>query len=254
MITALDHIALAVPDLAAACADYSAVLGLRPTSSCDHAAAPAVCRLQTENIAMVLEPMTDRGGATVRLAFAVADVAAAAHRLSRRGLPGQAGSREHTYLIDRGATHGVVIGLVGAAASASEAGGGDILGLDHVVIRSPDPERAVALYGGRFGLDLRLDRTNEAIGNRLLFFVCGDLVVEISHDTRKGVQVGEDRIAGFAWRAADIEGAHRRMTSAGVTVSEIRPGRRPGTRVFTVKSHTCGVPTLVIGGDGLKRA
>ena len=43
------------------------------------------------------------------------------------------------------------------------------------------------------------------------------------------------------------------MQAAGVAVSEIRTGNRPGTEVFTVKSHTAGVPTLVIGGQGLAR-
>ena len=33
--------------------------------------------------------------------------------------------------------------------------------LDHVVVRTPNPERAIAFYAGRLGLDLRLDRSNE---------------------------------------------------------------------------------------------
>jgi hypothetical protein len=48
----------------------------------------------------------------------------------------------------------------------------------------------------------------------------------------------------------DIAKAHARMQAAGVEVSALRAGRRPGTRVFTAKSHTAGIPTLVIGMDG----
>ena len=32
------------------------------------------------------------------------------------------------------------------------------------------------------------------------------------------------------------------------------PGRRPGTKVFTVKSHTTGLPMLVIGGEGIAQS
>ena len=39
-----------------------------------------------------------------------------------------------------------------------------VASLDHVVIRSPNPERAVALYAGRLGLSLRLDRTRAGVG------------------------------------------------------------------------------------------
>jgi hypothetical protein len=29
-------------------------------------------------------------------------------------------------------------------------------------------------------------------------------------------------------------------------VSEVRDGRKPGTRVFSVRDGTCGVPTLIL--------
>ena len=156
--------------------------------------------------------------------------------------------------LDDGATHGVPISLAVTSAAIAPKVGADIAGLDHVVIRTPDPERAVALYGGRLGLDLRLDRTNPEFGSRMLFFVCGGLVIEITHDTKKGVNSGADKIWGLAWRANDIDHAHSRMTAGGVHASEVRAGRRPGTRVFTVNGRTAGIPTLVIGGEGLHRA
>jgi hypothetical protein len=36
------------------------------------------------------------------------------------------------------------------------------------------------------------------------------------------------------------------MKESGVEISDIRDGRKPGTRVCTAKSHTLGVPTLLI--------
>ena len=37
-----------------------------------------------------------------------------------------------------------------------------------------------------------------------------------------------------------------RLAEAGVDVSEVRNGRKPGTRVMTVRSGTSGVPTLLV--------
>ena len=155
------------------------------------------------------------------------------------------------------AAHGVPVGLVehapGAAVEPASSATGEpdaeVAGLDHVVIRSPNPERAVALYAGRLGLSLRLDRSEPAWGARLLFFRCGDLIVEVAHDLKAGISDGPDRLWGLSWRVPDIAKAHARLRAAGVNVSDLRAGRRPHTRVFTAKSHTAGVPTLVIGAD-----
>ncbi len=55
-----------------------------------------------------------------------------------------------------------------------------VTALDHVVIATGDPERAAALYGARLGLDMALDRSHPDWG-RLMFFRCGDLIVEVVH-------------------------------------------------------------------------
>ena len=55
-----------------------------------------------------------------------------------------------------------------------------ITAMDHVVVATGDPERAAALYGARLGLDMRFDRSHPDWG-RLMFFRCGDLVVEVVH-------------------------------------------------------------------------
>lgn len=249
MIDALDHIAIGTADAEAAIAGYQVVLGRTATDK----------RLQLGNMALEFAAVNAQAKASVApsaalgLMFAVHDLPAAIHRLERRAIP-CAPPHSGRAVLDKVATHDVAIGLVAQLKPNVEASAAhDILGLDHVVVRTRDPERAVALYGGRLGLDLRLDRSNPERGNRLLFFVCGDLVVEISHDTGKGVRPGPDSIWGMAWRSSDLRASHARMQSAGVSVSEIRTGNRPGTEVFTVKSHTAGVPTLVIGGHGLAR-
>jgi catechol 2,3-dioxygenase-like lactoylglutathione lyase family enzyme len=118
--------------------------------------------------------------------------------------------------------------------------------LDHVVIATPDPERAAALYGARLGLPMALDRTNPDWGTRLMFFHCGGTVLEVSHRLKDGRGEGPDSIWGLAWRVADADAARGRLAASGIDVSEVRQGRKPGSRVFTVRNGTFGVPTLLI--------
>jgi hypothetical protein len=44
----------------------------------------------------------------------------------------------------------------------------------------------------------------------------------------------------------DAEAARARLLAAGLDVSEVRAGRKPGTRVLTLRGGTCGVPTLLL--------
>jgi catechol 2,3-dioxygenase-like lactoylglutathione lyase family enzyme len=120
-----------------------------------------------------------------------------------------------------------------------------ITAMDHVVIATADPERAAALYGARLGLDMALDRSHPDWG-RLMFFRCGDLIVEVTHRPGKPAETAPDRLRGLCWRVIDIDATHARLTADGVDVSEIRTGRKPGTRVMTVRNGTCGVPTLLV--------
>ena len=114
------------------------------------------------------------------MVFATRDLDKAARLLERRAVPTSAMA---TGWILAEATHGVPIALSNARSCPPSPRGADeasaISALDHVVVRSPNPERAIAFYAGRLGLDLRLDRSNPEWGSRLLFFRCGDLVVEM---------------------------------------------------------------------------
>ena len=51
---------------------------------------------------------------------------------------------------------------------------------------------------------------------------------------------------GLSWRVADIDATRARLVAAGIDVSEVRAGRKPGTRVMSVRDGTCGVHTLVL--------
>jgi catechol 2,3-dioxygenase-like lactoylglutathione lyase family enzyme len=277
MIHALDHVVIAVRDLDAGVAAYQRLLGRPPSWRAEAAGGGAETAVfQLANVAAELiapagdGPGADRlrtvldtqGEGLASLAFAVDDIERAHRRLTRLGLQPEpvvatesadrasgARRRWRRTRAATAATHGVRVFLLqretplpGPPPGAL----GGVTGLDHVVIRTPDPERAAALYGARFGLDMRLDRSNEAWGARLMFFRCGDLIVELAHDLRAGVSAGPDRLWGLSWRTDDPSAAITRLRSAGLDVSEARPGRKPGTQVFTVRDGTCGVPTLML--------
>jgi catechol 2,3-dioxygenase-like lactoylglutathione lyase family enzyme len=241
MIDALDHLGLRASFRAGAVGAYETLLGRQATDG----------QLRVGNVGLTIEDHA----ATAQLSamvFATASLEKAARLLERRAVPCE---RQNGWLVlSTEATHGVPIALVERAEApmpspllkSSEAAA--ISSLDHVVVRTPNPERAVALYAGRLGLDLRLDRSNPDWGSRLLFFRCGDLVVEIAHDLKKGVSDAPDQLWGLSWRAPDVAKTNERLRTAGVEVSEPRTGRRPGTHVFSVQSHTANVPTIVIGG------
>jgi catechol 2,3-dioxygenase-like lactoylglutathione lyase family enzyme len=119
--------------------------------------------------------------------------------------------------------------------------------LDHLVINTPNPERAVATYGARLGLRFALDRTAEKWKTRFLFFRVGGLTLEVIHRLGEDHDTAtDDSIWGLTWETDDLAAAHARLSAAGRNVSEIRTGRKPGSEVFTVRDGTQDVPTLFI--------
>ena len=80
-------------------------------------------------------------------------------------------------------------------------------------------------------------------GGTQLFFRTSSISIEIIASEKAPEQ---DELWGLALKTNDIEATHERLVSSGIAVSEIRDGRKAGTRVCTAKSHTLGVPTLLI--------
>ncbi|MBS0525767.1 MAG: VOC family protein [Proteobacteria bacterium] len=241
MIDALDHLVLRASFRAGAVGAYEALLGRKAQEG----------RFRVGNVGLTIEDHASTAQLSA-MVFATASLDKAARLLERRAVPCE--RKDGRLVLSMEATHGVPIALVERTQAPApspllnSSAAAAISSLDHVVIRSPHPERAVAFYAGRLGLDLRLDRSNPDWGSRLLFFRCGDLVVEITHDLGHGVSDAPDQLWGLSWRAPDVARANERLKKAGVEVSEPRNGRRPGTQVFSVQSHTANVPTIVIGG------
>jgi catechol 2,3-dioxygenase-like lactoylglutathione lyase family enzyme len=278
IIRALDHVVIAVRSLDTAVAAYQTLLGRAPAWRAEaHGGGATVVSFALGNVTVeLMAPAGDGEGAArlravldaqgdglASLAFATADLERAHRRLARLGLEPEpiaegesvdaATGGRRRFRRTRAATartHGVRLFLMEQAplprSPALVAEPSAVAGLDHVVIRTPDPERATALYGARLGLDMRLDRANPAWGTRLLFFRCGDLIVEVAHELAAGVGSGPDRLWGLSWRVPDAQATRERLQAAGLDASEVRRGRKPGTHVLTLRDGTCGVPTLLL--------
>lgn len=274
-IIALDHVTVLTADLDRAVADYELLLGRgvawRSTGDGAATALFTVSNMSLELMApagegddgaRVKAALEAKGEGLASLCFRVDDAARMHRRLSRLQMqPEPVSEKSAVNTLDgtmlawrrtRSATavnHGVRLFYVArdaerplSAAIAEPA----VRGLDHVVVTTPDPERAAALYGARLGLDMRLDLSRPDWGARLMFFRCGDLIVEIAHHLGKAPASSDDRLMGLSWRVDDAEAARARLAAAGVEVSAVRAGRKPGTRIFTVKNRSAGVPTLMI--------
>lgn len=256
MITSLDRIRLQAADVAGAATSMEQLLGF----SAERGEEGAVLRLP--GLSLDIGPTESGTDGLSGLAFGVEDLGAASRILERRALQPSspvafAESDTRGKLIEGRrvdlsveATHGVPVSLIQYAArpvvGRETATTGAITGIDHVVIRTTHPNRAVALYGARLGLDLRLDRTEPRWNTRFMFFRCGNVVIEVTYDLREEASAAPDRLWGITWRVDDIEATRARLAASGFDISDVRTGRKPGTRVFTVRNNTVGVPTLIL--------
>jgi catechol 2,3-dioxygenase-like lactoylglutathione lyase family enzyme len=274
MITGIDHVGIYVRDLDGSVADLELLLGRSPEwrgGIGDHRHA---C-FQFANVALdVIAPEgTGREAEKTRayidkhgegiwgIGFAVSDIEDARRTFVRRGIEVLEPATTHSInsqgerrewriaMARRATTGGITLFFVEqrpdrlAAAKSTD---NTVAGLDHVVINTSNPERAVALYGGRLSLDLRLDRSNAEWGTRFLFFRCGDSIVEVVSRLEQSPSEEPDRFGGLAWRVPNAAEARARLAKAGFDLSDLRPGRKPGTHVFTVRSRTTNVPTLIL--------
>jgi len=232
-------------------------------------------------LARVLEAWIEaRGEGLLGMAFGSDDAEACRARLAAAGLEPEAIENGLGRDVDSGAyrqwrrlplplarTRGVPLFAIQHSsppellppATAFAAEPSTVFALDHVVVLSGDPEASRAFYGDALGLRLALDREFPSWGSRLVFFRVGGVTVEIAarltdaSAREAGSQappplpsLDADRLFGLSWRVRDAAAARARLAELGFEVSELRPGRKPGTRVFSVRSGTCGVATLML--------
>jgi catechol 2,3-dioxygenase-like lactoylglutathione lyase family enzyme len=273
VITGLDHIVVLLRDIEAGTKAYQLLLGRAPSWRSRSDGSETVL-FTLDNMSLELmapagaSEAADRvsnaikisGEGLASICFGVGDIAKMHRRLDRVALKPDPVAEVESRDTGSGAslhwkrtraatelTRGVRLFFLelGEARPRSAATAAPILGLDHVVVSTEDPERAAALYGARLGLDMALDRSHPDWG-QLMFFRCGDLIVEVVHRPGAGGDKANDKLWGLSWRVADIEAVRTRLVAAGLDVSEVRTGRKPGTRVMSVRDGACGIHTLLL--------
>ena len=78
----------------------------------------------------------------------------------------------------------------------------------------------------------------------MLFFRAGKLTLEVIESRKEAT--ASNTFWGIAYQCQDVDRSTQRLSQAGVLLSGIRDGRKPGTRVATLKSHDLGIPSLLI--------
>ena len=274
MITGLDHVVVLLDDLNAGVTAYETLLARKPAWR--HVGDGA------ERVLFTLDNMTlelmapsgfsvaaDRirgvikiwGDGLASICFATSDIGKMHRRLERVALkPDPIAEVENSDDISGAVMHwkrtratteltrGVrmfFLELQGERPHSAATAESAVLGLDHLVVSTEDPEPAAALYGARLGLDMALDRSHQEWG-QLMFFRCGDLIVEVVKRPVAGGDKAHDKLWGLTWRVADIDATRDRLLAAGLQVSDVRAGRKPGTRVLSLYSGTCGIHTLIM--------
>ncbi|MFN3609486.1 MAG: VOC family protein [Hyphomonas sp.] len=282
MITGLDHLVLVCPEINSGVAVYEKLLGRKADwrADVDGGGATALFRLGNTSLELLapagegplaqrLAEIIDADGPGLKtLAFASDGLTGDHDVLTRRGLgpePVSDGCSRHSqtglerawqsFRIPDAKAGGIKVFVIepGEGAIAPEpAGAAAVHGLDHAVVNTAAPDRALAFYGAKLGLRLAMDRTNPDWGVRLIFFRTGGLTIEIAQrlaDPEDNTR--PDSFWGLTWGVADIAATHARLAASGFDVSEIRRGRKPGSQVFTVRNGTMNVPTLFIAHEAV---
>lgn len=230
MISGVDRIVVSVPELDSAVADYRLLLGCFPSSPESNAAATGGCCFELNNTRIELTTAREPWGI--------------------RGLVFASGTGDGAPMTVEN-SRGLDLKLSGASASATprscaprSGATRSSLRVDHLVLRTGDADDCIELFTRRLGIRLALDRTVPEWGGRMLFFRTGKLTLEVIEPG--GDVPARDHFWGIAYQCSDIELTRGQLLQRGVTLSGVRAGRKPGTRVMTVKSHGLGIPTLLV--------
>lgn len=274
MITGLDHLVVLLDDIEAGAKVYERLLGRTPSWRSTNDGTETVL-FTLDNITLELMAPTGHSSTAERIrsvikvsgeglasiCFRVGDIDKMYRRLDRLALKPDPVAEVESRDSGSGAilhwkrtraatdlTRGVrmfFLELASERPRSAATSAAPIIGLDHVVVSTEDPERAAALYGARLGLDMALDHSHQDWG-QLMFFRCGDLIVEVVKRPVAGGDPTHDKLWGLSWRVADIDATRARLMADGLDVSEVRAGRKPGTRVMSVRGGVCGIHTLLL--------
>jgi predicted enzyme related to lactoylglutathione lyase len=276
-MTVVDHIIIAVEDLAQATHDYGLMLGRQPSWQGTHpeyGSANTIFRVENTYVellaatgqglagSMIAKHIETMGEGLSGLIFGTDDLDGFIANASAKGLAMSApekgfGEDPHTgqkrswrnVMWDNQAARGIFSFAIQhddpeALKMAEVDGSGHFTAVDHIVVQTKDAAAAKTFYGEQMGVRLALEQSRPDWGGDMLFFRCNHMSIEVIASDKHPSE--QDSLWGLAYKTDDIDAAYHRMQAAGIEVSEVREGRKPKTRVCTVKTHCANVPTLLI--------
>ena len=275
MISALDHLIIAVKDLNQATVDYEKILGIAPCWKGQHK------DLGTRNVLFnfentyleLLSPCEDgpgsdfinslineKGDHLAGIVLGTDNIEQVKEVLNKDGHEveitkgegqneedGQYREWKNIFLpssLSRGLFIFIIEHTKGSLLNHKYQDPSEVKKLDHVVINTQDAEDFISIYGDTYKIRLALDKTIDHWQRRMLFFRTNKTTIEVIEQKDKSDP--EDELWGLAWEVESITNARKRLISNNVEVTPVKEGLKEGTLVATIKSHTCNVPTLLI--------
>ena len=228
MINAFDRIVIAVPDLKAAMAECQILLGASFWPVPDNSTEPRAWA-GLANVVLELRQQAVERPFIVALVFAADE---ASNTLTQVQNPG-----------------GLELSVCDGIDTANfrhkhPESWNPALKVDHLVLRTADADACISLFSVGLGIRLALDKNAPQWGGRMLFFRVGKLTLEIIEPAEDKPE--NDHFWGIAFQCPDISTTAAGLQKAGVALSKVRNGRKPGTKVATIKSHSLAIPTLLI--------
>ncbi|MDG1065927.1 MAG: VOC family protein [Luminiphilus sp.] len=274
--TTIDHVIIAVSDLARASKDYALLLGRGPSwqgRHPDYGTANTLFRLDNTYIELLAAQGSGIGAEAVAatlqskqnalggLVFGTEDSSEFLAQARNAGLAASDPAPSHgvdelsgntrrwsNLFWDPAAARGIFSFCICHEAEsylppAPISALAPISAVDHVVVQTRDADAAKRFYGEQLGIRLALEQEVPQWGGTQLFFRASSMSIEVIASEKSEAM---DNLWGLALKTADIDATQQRLNEAGIEVSEVRDGRKKGTRVCTVKSHALNVPTLLI--------
>ena len=227
MVQAFDRIVVGVVDLPSAAQQYAQLLGVPPYQPPELEGVKEQVWFGLGNTVMQLEPSALGENRIQGLVLATPDAGAVAER----------------YTNPLGLELALCDGSATAQFREAQPQAAD-LRVDHLVLRTADAPACIALFSENLGIRLALDKTAPQWGGRMLFFRAGKLTLEVIESRKEAT--ASNTFWGIAYQCQDVDQSTQRLSQAGVLLSGIRDGRKPGTRVATLKSHDLGIPSLLL--------
>ena len=276
MISTLDHIIVAVENLNEAEKNYIKIFGIDPVWRGEHkelGTANVIFNLENTYLellsangdglgaALVNHYLEEDGEGLIGIVFGTNDLNDAAKSIKDKGFNiGDIKEGEGTNLdesekrkwknlflppeLTRGLFSFIIQHTDGNLSSSGLVMQSTVNKLDHVVINTNDADGFIEIYKDVFGLRLALDKTIEAWNKRMLFFRFNKTTIEVIEEIDN--KEPKDRLWGLAWEVEDLKETYERLIHENVEVTEVKSGIKDKTLVSTIKSHTHGVPTLII--------